>query len=88
MIKAFFKRVSMLLKRIPFFFDWDWASFRSSIIVPNIAHIQTVNGLTDETTYFLDMPLFGEILEEWKCYDEDDYGGEDFFNNYIDFDNV
>ena len=86
--KAFFKRVSMLIAYIPPVYNWDWDSFRMSIITPNIAHIQLVNQLTDETTSFLEKPLFSCFLEDWKGHDEDDYGGEHFFANAIDFDQV
>ena len=86
--KAFFRRVSMLLEYITPNFTSDWVSFRSSIIVPTISHIQSVNGLTNKTTYYLDLPLFGGFLEEWKSKDEDEYEGDDFFNNTIDFDEL
>ena len=43
----FFEKVATVLKNIPHY-DWDWASFRDTVLVPNKEHICKYCNITDE----------------------------------------
>jgi len=69
--KEFFASVAKIIKEIPFL-DWDWWSFRCSVIEPNIDAIAKEMGLDEFFTDRVLESLF-VVLNHWDSeYDEDE----------------